>query len=70
MNKCAKCGKPTGATIEKLWNGPNGYRIYKVCDKCARTINDERTKKEQIVTPGTPANTDNLWSKPWKTPRQ
>jgi hypothetical protein len=37
--KCAKCGKPAESLKEVLWDrGPNGFRRYKVCDRCAVEI--------------------------------
>lgn len=32
---CDKCGKPsTNLLLSPLQNGPNGYRRYKLCQKC------------------------------------
>ena len=32
---CDKCGKPSAnLLLSPLQNGPNGYRRYKLCQKC------------------------------------
>ena len=32
---CDKCGKPsTNLLLSPVQNGPNGYRRYKLCQKC------------------------------------
>ncbi len=35
MKQCEKCGMPSQTLAEILMRGPNGYRRYKVCPKCA-----------------------------------
>jgi len=37
MKKCQKCGKPAEELTIALTHGPNGFRRYSVCPKCART---------------------------------
>lgn len=39
--KCDRCRKQVDKVTEILCHGKNGYRRYKLCDKCV-----EETKKE------------------------
>jgi len=40
--KCDKCGKPSKDLIPVLTTGANGFRRYKLCQKCR----GEKTVKE------------------------
>ncbi len=33
--KCALCKKEASTLVELLMNGPDGYRRYRLCEKCA-----------------------------------
>ena len=43
-DRCAKCGKPMLYYTLVLWNGPNGFRRYRLCNKC----------KGKVTTPLSP----------------
>lgn len=43
---CAKCKTPTTLYTLTLWNGPNGFRRYPLCDHCYKIVTAE--KKVQI----------------------
>ena len=48
---CDKCGKPsTNLLLSPLQNGPNGYRRYKLCQKCRGAGSTVRTVPAQEAT--------------------
>ena len=46
QQKCAKCQQALIYFTLVLWNGPNGFRRYALCDKCkAEHESHEMTRK-------------------------
>ena len=44
QQKCAKCGQGLVYFTLILWNGPNGFRRYALCDKCRAEILEHESK--------------------------
>lgn len=44
--KCDRCKKVVDKVTEILSRGPNGYRRYKLCDKCLAEIKKDNEKRK------------------------
>jgi hypothetical protein len=49
---CAKCRHPAPVWTLVLWKGPNGYRRYRLCDKCKTAVQYEwKPARKAVVKP-------------------
>lgn len=46
LMKCEICGNKAISLIEKLCNGPRGFRRYKVCMTCAKKVEQKNTTQK------------------------
>jgi hypothetical protein len=47
--KCARCGKPRLYFTLALWMGPQGFRRYKLCDRCKAEVERKRSTKKGAI---------------------
>lgn len=48
MAKCERCKKPSETTKQVLWRkGPNGFRKYRICEKCMPAVEADNTSNEK-----------------------
>jgi hypothetical protein len=52
-HRCARCRQPRAALMERLWNGHNGYRRYKLCDRCVKELGAAAVRPDLGTRPGT-----------------
>lgn len=63
--KCARCKHELVYFTKVLWNGPNGFRRYDLCDKCKKAV--EKESKPKTKAPLCPVHKRRM---EWVTVRQ